>query len=129
MKIRNDFVTNSSSSSFIIARKNGLTEKQKESIIEFVENEMLGEKIASTKEELDAYFEERYYTKVTDEDFKNEYYYNKYLKALEAIEKGLTIYGGSVSFECDASQADLLIPLWDKLEDDNFIGIDTDLDY
>lgn len=44
MKVRTDFVTNSSSSSFILARKAELSEKQKEAIVEFVVERMLGEK-------------------------------------------------------------------------------------
>lgn len=132
MKLRMDFVTNSSSSSYIIARKEKLTEKQKEAILEFVEDYMIGNgKGIKTKEELDDFFREEYYGDPDDENFKNSYRYGKYIKALNAINKGLVVYSGWVSFECDSSEADLLTPLWEKLSklDDDFVEIDTDLDY
>ena len=61
MKVRTDFVTNSSSNSFILARKGELTEKQKDAIIQFVENEILGKKMLTpdnSEKEIQEIFEE-----------------------------------------------------------------------
>ena len=40
MKIRTDFVANSSSSSFVLARKGALNEKQKAAVIAYIEDRM-----------------------------------------------------------------------------------------
>ena len=53
MKIRMDYVTNSSSSSFILARNEHLNEKQKDKIIEYVEKTFLGENDDGDFEEID----------------------------------------------------------------------------
>lgn len=71
MKVRTDFVTNSSSSSFILARKGELTEKQKQVIIEYVEEKMLGRKMltpGSSEEAIRKAVEENY----IDEDFQEK---------------------------------------------------------
>lgn len=124
MKVRADYVTNSSSSSFILARKGELTDLQKEAIIEFVEKEMLGKKMlttVSTEEEIQKVIDEEYLSDSCEDEIR------------VALKDGKDIYGGWIDFEdCSYHLADMFISLWNKLEEtdgENFVAIDGSLEY
>lgn len=125
MKIRMDFVSNSSSSSFVLARKGELSEKQKEAVIRFVEEQMLGKPLPPIKEGegLDDYCD------------RVECWMNCSEKEVrKARDEGMTLYGGSVDFdECSYSYSRIFQALWDVIEkaddDSGFIQLDTDLSY
>lgn len=133
MKIRNGFITNSSSSSFILAKKSkDFTEEQKTAILLYVRKHMLGHTEISTKEQLDEYYKKYGLFRSNGEIDESEYCYNEYKELLGLIEQGYSIYQGDVSFEDDSGLAYLYEGLWETIKDadpDDFIGVDTDLSY
>ena len=121
MRDRKGFITNSSCSNFILARKEKLTEEQKDVIINFVLENLLGQKADIEPAKAKEYLENNWLDESNVDDIK------------QALKKGLSIYTGMVSFEDDGYElAYLLKSLWKELQEadpDSFIEIDTDLRY
>lgn len=123
MKIRTDYVTNSSSSSFILAWKEELSEAQKEAVLGYVARKMLGNAIltpSSSEEEIQKTFDDFYISEENQAAIR------------QALADGKTVYRGCVNFECcEETQAELFERLWEALEDadpDTFSILDGDLD-
>lgn len=122
MKVRTDFITNSSSSSFIVARKNELSDKQKAAIIQFVEENFLGEKILSPESS-----EEEITTVIEHESLE---YDEKSIR--KALKQGQSIYLGYVAYDDgEYRMSDLFQDFWkafSKADNKNFTQINTELD-
>ena len=91
-KIRNGFVSNSSSSSFIVSSK------EEPKIHVEISLRDLSSYIVSTKEELDKAIKEHFYTDVDELEGYEKIIYNKCLKQ---IELGNTLYFGTVANDFD----------------------------
>ena len=127
MKMRADFVTNSSSSSFILAREGELSEKQKEAIVDFVQKQFLGKKVLtpeSSEEEIQKVFEEEWWFEDYEENQE---------AARQALKNGKSVYTGVVVYEeVDWSYAGLFEGIWKIMEETgegSFYAIKDDLSY
>ncbi|MDO4807269.1 MAG: hypothetical protein Q4A07_08475 [Coriobacteriales bacterium] len=129
MKIRTDFVTNSSSSSFILARKAELSDRQKQALVDFIERHFLGQVILNpnnTEDEIQRVFEEEWEFKY-DESLREE--------ARNALKNGMSVYCGEVVFEeADYYMSDIFQSVWKLLESNAdeehaFVPLDDDLSY
>lgn len=135
MKTRFGFVTNSSSSSFIIGLKkdaNGnYSEDTIKALIAFAEKtlEDIIEDRITTVEELEKRYLEEYYYDSMEQLKEEEDIYEQFLKAKEAIENGSTIYFGCVADDCYD-----IFGFYDDLfnslkKSDNFTDISTEMGY
>lgn len=126
MRVRTDYVTNSSSSSFILAKSSEMNDKQKTEILKYIEKAFFGRDLLTPKsneKEIEKVFNDEY-------EFEDE---ETQQKVRELLKEGKTITQGWVVFdECEYHYASVFEDIWEIMEkygDGNFVAIDADLSY
>ena len=119
------YVTSPGSSRFILARKEELSEKLKNTIVDYVTDQMLGKKFLTpdhTEDQILQIFEEEYIEGEAEQK-----------KIRKALKEGKSVYKGRVEFEfCKENYSALFEKLWRTLEiasGDEFEAINGYLDY
>lgn len=119
------YVVSSGSSRYILARKEELSEKLKNTIVDYVTDQMLGKKFLTpdhTEEQIRQIFEEEYIEGEAEQK-----------KIRKALKEGKSVYKGRVEFEfCKENYSALFEKLWRTLEiasGDEFEAINGYLDY
>lgn len=137
MKIRQGFVTNSSSSSFIIAVKekdSKLSKDIEDKLLEWAKNQIFekGTTRISSIEELDKFFISNYgyRNQSLQELLEDDYYKEKYDAMKINIEKGFVIYEKYISCEGQDEHLEMYDDALELLSNSkDFKGINTDLSY
>lgn len=113
---RSSDCSHSLASSYLIACSGSDTEScQKDLLYRTLGPVFFGRKQAADLAELADFFRRKYDIDVTGDFFEGDDHYEEYQEARQAISEGMTIYGGSISFD-NCILADLADMVWDDME-------------
>lgn len=105
-------------SSYLIAREDIESERQKELLYQALGPVFFGRKQAGSEAELEQLFSRKYGIDVHNDFYEGDEHYEEYREASQAIAEGMSIYGGEIEFEDDAL-ANLADRIWRDMEREN----------